>query len=60
MHGTAFIVVRIEGDDLSIMKNRHVVVVEDIIDTGKTMQALLPVIEAQGAKSVAVGESKWG
>ena len=50
---------RIEGVDLSIMKNRHVVVVEDIIDTGKTMQALLPVIEAQGAKSVAVGESKW-
>ena len=51
---------RIEGVDLSIMKNRHVVVVEDIIDTGKTMQALRPVIEAQGAKSVAVGESKWG
>ena len=49
---------RIEGVDLSILKNRHVVVVEDIIDTGKTMQQLLPVIESHGAKSVAVRKFK--
>ena len=50
----------IEGCDPKSLKGQNVILVEDLIDTGSTMQALLPVIEAQGAKSVAVGESKWG
>lgn len=34
------------------MRGRHVVVVEDIIDTGATMRALLPWLDAQAPASV--------
>ena len=36
------------------MKDRNVILVEDIIDTGKTMQALIPYFESHGVRSVVV------
>lgn len=36
------------------IKDRHVIIVEDIIDTGTTMACLLPRLREQGAKSVEV------
>ena len=36
------------------MNNRHVIIVEDIVDTGNTLAAYLPTLKAQGAKSVKV------
>jgi len=36
------------------IKNRDVIIVEDIIDTGTTMQSLIPLLQSQGAKSVEV------
>lgn len=41
---------RIDAD----LEGRHVVVVEDIVDTGLTMQFIVDRIEAQGAASVRV------
>ena len=36
------------------MKGRNIILVEDIIDTGKTMQALIPYFESYGVRSVVV------
>ncbi|MDA9325824.1 hypoxanthine phosphoribosyltransferase [Saprospiraceae bacterium] len=36
------------------MNNRHVIIVEDIVDTGNTLAAYLPTLKAKGAKSVKV------
>merc|ERR1711871_641446 len=40
------------GEDL--VKDRHVIVVEDIVDTGKTMLRMLKSLERLGAKTVTV------
>ena len=45
---------RVDGIDLDTLKGRNVIVVEDIIDTGRTMQALVPLIQSHGAKSCVV------
>lgn len=45
---------KVDGIDLDTLKGRNVIIVEDIIDTGKTMQALVPLIQSHGAKSCAV------
>lgn len=50
-------VVQVDGLKLDILKGHDVVIVEDIIDTGKTMQVLIPMIERYGANSVAVSLS---
>ena len=50
-------VVKVEGIKLEGLKGHHVVVVEDIIDTGNTMKVLIPMIEGYGAKSVAVSSN---
>lgn len=47
-------VVRIEGVNLETLKGRNVIVVEDIIDTGNTMKALIPMLQGCGVKSVVV------
>jgi hypoxanthine phosphoribosyltransferase len=40
---------------LDALKNRHVVVVEDIVDTGTTLAAMIPVLEEHGKPaSIAV------
>eukprot|EP00903_Cladosiphon_okamuranus_P009348 g8914.t1 len=46
--------VQITGGDLAALEGKNVLVVEDIIDTGLTMESLLPVLEARGANSVRV------
>ncbi|CAM9559788.1 unnamed protein product, partial [Hapterophycus canaliculatus] len=46
--------VQITGGDLAALEGKNVLVVEDIIDTGLTMDSLLPVLEARGANSVRV------
>ena len=47
-------VVRVEGVNLESLKGRNVIVVEDIIDTGNTMKALIPMLEGCGVESVVV------
>ncbi|KAK7483905.1 hypothetical protein BaRGS_00024789, partial [Batillaria attramentaria] len=44
----------IGGDNLESLKGKNVLVVEDIIDTGKTMQQLLSLLKAVHPKSVKV------
>lgn len=46
--------VRFLADLSSSVDNRHVIVVEDIVDTGRTIAYLLKVLEARGAASVKV------
>ena len=46
--------VQIDGINLEYLKDKHVIVVEDIIDTGKTMQKLIPLIESYGTLSCKV------
>jgi len=36
------------------MKDRHVLIIEDIVDTGNTLAAYLPTLSLKGAKSVKV------
>ncbi len=40
--------------DESAIKNREVLIVEDIIDTGQTLNAFIPILTNAGAKSVKV------
>lgn len=42
------------GDNMVNLHNRHVLVVEDIIDTGRTMQKLLAILEQHHPKSIRV------
>uniref|UniRef100_A0A7S4B1C2 Hypoxanthine phosphoribosyltransferase n=1 Tax=Chrysotila carterae TaxID=13221 RepID=A0A7S4B1C2_CHRCT len=42
------------GVDLGALKDHHVLIVEDIIDTGHTMSLLVPYLKEQGAASVRV------
>lgn len=44
----------IGGDNLSNLRGRNVLVVEDIIDTGRTMSRLLDVLQQHQPKSVKV------
>ncbi|GFS12319.1 hypoxanthine-guanine phosphoribosyltransferase, partial [Elysia marginata] len=44
----------IGGDNLETLKGKNVLIVEDIIDTGKTMQQLLELMSAVNPKSVKV------
>jgi len=46
--------VQISGGDVSRLQGRHVLLVEDIIDTGLTMQKLVPAMKAHGLASVRV------
>lgn len=47
-------VVTITGCNTESLKDKNVIVVEDIIDTGRTMKELLPYLEGFGTKSVSV------
>ncbi|KAG5194008.1 hypothetical protein JEQ12_020369 [Ovis aries] len=44
----------IGGDDLSTLTGKNVLIVEDIIDTGKTMQTLLSLVKKHKPKMVKV------
>nr|2VFA_A Chain A, HYPOXANTHINE-GUANINE-XANTHINE PHOSPHORIBOSYLTRANSFERASE, HYPOXANTHINE-GUANINE PHOSPHORIBOSYLTRANSFERASE [synthetic construct]2VFA_B Chain B, HYPOXANTHINE-GUANINE-XANTHINE PHOSPHORIBOSYLTRANSFERASE, HYPOXANTHINE-GUANINE PHOSPHORIBOSYLTRANSFERASE [synthetic construct] len=44
----------IGGDDLSTLTGKNVLIVEDIIDTGKTMQTLLSLVRQYNPKMVKV------
>ncbi|KAL8613086.1 hypoxanthine phosphoribosyltransferase 1 [Nucella lapillus] len=44
----------IGGDSLESLKGKNVLVVEDIIDTGRTMQQLLQLLQAVHPKSIKV------
>ncbi|EDL84493.1 rCG47045, isoform CRA_b [Rattus norvegicus] len=44
----------IGGDDLSTLTGKNVLIVEDIIDTGKTMQTLLSLVKQYSPKMVKV------
>ena len=50
---TGEVSVKDQGDG-SEMEGRHVLLVEDIVDTGHTMKALLPILEKMGTKSIKV------
>lgn len=41
--------------DLSLFKDSHVLILDDICDTGKTLAQLTKAVEGFGAKSVKVG-----
>ena len=47
-------VVRVDGTNLDSLKGRHVIVVEDIIDTGNTLKKFIPMLEEKGVASVSV------
>ena len=47
-------VVRVDGTTLDNLKGRHVIVVEDIIDTGNTLKKFIPMLEEKGVASVSV------
>lgn len=44
----------IDGGNREELKGKDVLLVEDIVDTGTTMKALIPIIEGYGAASVRV------
>ncbi|CDQ83352.1 unnamed protein product [Oncorhynchus mykiss] len=44
----------IGGDDLSTLTGKNVLIVEDIIDTGKTMKTLLQLLKQYNPKMVKV------
>ena len=44
----------IGGDDLNSLKGQNVLVVEDIIDTGRSMEKLLTTLQGYQPKSVKV------
>ena len=44
----------IGGDDLSTLTGKNVLIVEDIIDTGKAMQTLLSLVKKHKPKMVKV------
>jgi len=44
--------VKILKDLDTSVKNKHVIVVDDIIDTGDTLKAIIPLLEMKGAKTV--------
>eukprot|EP01084_Bolivina_argentea_P161974 281895_1 len=48
--------VKLEGGfgHLNNLKDRHVVVVEDLIDTGNTMEALIPLLQSYGPASLKI------
>lgn len=46
--------VKISGASPEDFTGRHIILVEDIVDTGATMHKLVPQIKGYGAKSVAV------
>lgn len=46
--------VRLLYDPLTQLEGRHILVVEDIIDTGTTMRHLLDLLRARGPKSLSV------
>ena len=41
-------------DDLAVLKGKNVLIVEDIIDTGRTMKQLLATLSKYEPKSVTV------
>lgn len=41
-------------DPSATLKDRHVIIVEDIIDSGTTLQRLLPLLEERGPKSLEI------
>ncbi|CAM9494961.1 unnamed protein product [Chrysoparadoxa australica] len=46
--------VAVTGGNLEGLKGKHVLLVEDIIDTGATMAKVVPLLESHGASSVRV------
>jgi hypoxanthine phosphoribosyltransferase len=46
--------VEISGMDVNWVKDQHVILVEDVVDTGTTMSQVLPVMIAAGCKSIQV------
>ncbi|MFH5882531.1 hypoxanthine phosphoribosyltransferase [Liberiplasma polymorphum] len=46
--------VKIDMDLSSPVKNRHVIIAEDIVDSGRTIQSVVDLLKYRGAKSVKV------
>ncbi len=46
--------VKIDMDLGTPVKNRHVVITEDIVDSGRTIQSVVELLKYRGAKSVSV------
>ncbi len=46
--------VRIEKDLSRSIKNRHILIAEDIVDSGRTLQVVIGMLKYRGAKSVEV------
>lgn len=47
-------VVKLQGDLSTAVKDRHILLVEDIVDTGNTLKYLLECFKSMGAKNVEV------
>ena len=54
-HFSCSIIVKIEGCNMESLKGRNVIIVEDIVDTGRTMSELIPYFHSYEVKSVSVG-----
>ena len=54
MYSFSDAVVTITGCNTESLKGKNVIIVEDIIDTGRTMKELLPYLVGFGTKSVSV------
>ena len=46
--------VKVISNDIPSVKGRHVIIVEDIVDTGRTLQRILPEVKSCGPKTVEV------
>lgn len=46
--------VKIDMDLTSPVKNRHVIIAEDIVDSGRTIQSVVELLKYRGAKTVKV------
>ncbi len=47
-------VVKIESFDFSIFKNQRILIIEDIIDTGKTMNTLIGLLQKNGIPQIDI------
>ena len=53
-HGTSSGDVQIKKDLSCSVKDRYIIIVEDIVDTGKTLKTISDILSIRGAKSIVI------
>ena len=53
-HGTSSGDVQIKKDLSCSVKDRDIIIVEDIVDTGKTLRTISDILSIRGAKSIVI------